>query len=73
MPKLTDVLTNTTGRVTALENNELDAAAGIARVTKIYGNIKLTATINTNVTYFSTANDDLYPDSDIWTNEMNFL
>ena len=73
MPRLTDVLTNTNSRVTALENNELDDAAGVARITKIYGNIKLTAVVSVDVTYFATANDDLYPDDDTWTNEINFL
>lgn len=73
MPKLTEILTNTNDRVTALENNGLDEAAGIARITKVYGNIKLTAVVTANVTFLATANDDLYPDTDIWTNEINFL
>lgn len=73
MPKLTDVLTNTNDRVTALENNNLDAAAGIARVAKLYGNIKITATITADVTFYATPNDDLYPDDDVWINEINLL
>jgi hypothetical protein len=74
MAKLTDVLASTNNRVTALENNNLDATAGIARVSKLYGNTRVTATVSVKVTWFATANDDLYmADDDVWCNEINFL
>jgi hypothetical protein len=45
MAKQSDILNDTLKRVTALENNNLDEAAPIARITKVYGEIQVTATI----------------------------
>ena len=59
MAKLTDILTNTNTRVTALENNGLDDAAGIARITKLYSGIRITCTISTNVHQYNVCSESL--------------
>ena len=60
MANLTDSLSNLNSRVTALENSDLDDAAGVARITKTYGNIKITATITTNVHQYNICSTSLY-------------
>jgi hypothetical protein len=45
MTKLTDQLNQLNQRVGALETEGFDEAAGIARISKIYGNVKVTMTI----------------------------
>lgn len=61
--KLTDQLNNLTSRVGALESVEFDNAAGIARITKIYGNIRVTATITARLHTYRKCGDTnpLYP------------
>lgn len=43
--KLSDQLNGLTKRVGALESEGFDDAAGVARIVKIYGNIRITTTI----------------------------
>jgi hypothetical protein len=69
--KLTEILTDTNSRVGALENDGLDDAAGIARITKLYGNIRVTATVTTSILTYQTPSNDLAMDN--YTNELNIL
>lgn len=46
---LTDQVINLNSRVTALENSDLTDKETITRITKIYGNVKVTSTIRTSV------------------------
>lgn len=73
MPKLTDILNNTNSRVGALENESLDDAAGVTRISKLYTGIKLTATVTRTIVQYATPDDDLYPTTDTWANELNML
>lgn len=47
--KLTEALANTNSRVDALETADLDENAPIARITKIYGGIKITAAVGASL------------------------
>lgn len=71
MANLTDILSNTNSRVGALENDGLDEAAGVARITKLYGNVRVTATITARITTYQTPSDDLAMDT--YINEINIL
>jgi len=42
---LTEKIKSIDGRVRALETKDTDTRKGIARIVKIYGNVKITATI----------------------------
>jgi hypothetical protein len=45
MTKMSDQVNHLTKRVGALESVDFDEAAGVARITKIYGNVRITTTI----------------------------
>lgn len=45
MTKMSDQVNQLTKRVGALEGVDFDDASGVARITKIYGNIRITTTI----------------------------
>lgn len=61
--KLTDQLRSINQRVGALESEGFDEAAGVARISKIYGNVKVTMTISTRVHTYRKCGDTnpLYP------------
>jgi hypothetical protein len=47
--KLTEQISNLSKRVGALESQDLDDAAGIATIKKLYGNVKLIAKVTVSV------------------------
>ena len=66
MAGLTEKIRDIDKRVGALETRDLDEASGIARIVKIYGNVKITATITTRVNTALTPSSSLYPDDDLY-------
>lgn len=56
MPNLTDILSNSNSRIGALENDDLDEASSIARITKIYGNVKVTVTVVASIHQYPICN-----------------
>lgn len=58
--KLTEQVAVLSKRVDGLESNDLDENAPIARITKIYGDIKITATIKTFFHQYNFASENLY-------------
>lgn len=46
---LTEKLNGMNKRIGALESKGLDENAGVAKITKIYGNVKITATITASL------------------------
>lgn len=66
MPDITEVISNTNSRVTALENNDLADKTGVARIVKIYGNLKITMTVAVRKRSCLTPSNSLYPGSDVF-------
>lgn len=65
MPMLTELLTNTNSRVTALENNDLADKTGVARIVKNYAGVKVTACLNIRKRVNLTPKSTLYPGGDV--------
>lgn len=49
MTKMSDQVNHLTKRVGALESVDFDNAAGVARIVKLYGNIRITTVITTRL------------------------
>ncbi len=58
--KLTDILANTNNRVGALESNDYDDNAPIARITKIYNGIKYTIKVKAVLHRYPVCSENLY-------------
>lgn len=67
MPNLSDLLNSTNIRVNALENEGLDESAGIARITKLYGLIRINARIRFRRYLTLTPRNTLYPSSNLYS------
>ena len=71
MAKLTDILSSTNSRVSALENNDIDTNAGISRISKIYNNLKIITTVTIRVKTYLTPSALLFPSDNLFE-EISF-
>jgi hypothetical protein len=63
MAKLSQQINDLNKRVGALESTDFDEAAGVARITKIYGNVRITTKITVRLHTYRKCGDTnpLYP------------
>jgi len=64
--KLTDALANQNSRVTALEGADFNSNSTIARITKFYGDLKVTMAVKIRRHKYHFASSDLYPSDDLF-------
>ncbi len=64
--KLTDALSNQNSRVTALEGADFNSNSTIARITKFYGDLKVTMAVKIRRHKYRFASSDLYPSDDLF-------
>ena len=64
--KITEQVAKLSKRVDGLESNDLDENAPIARITKIYGDIKITATIKTYLHQYNFSSENLYASENLY-------
>lgn len=61
--KISDQVNQLTKRVGALESADFDDAAGVARIVKVYGNVRVTMAISANLHEYRKCGDTnpIYP------------
>jgi hypothetical protein len=65
MTRLSDQLVGLSQRVSALEAEDFEEGSGIARITKVYGNVRVSAVIRVRVRTSLTPSTGLYPGDDL--------
>ncbi|BES65843.1 hypothetical protein SANA_24860 [Gottschalkiaceae bacterium SANA] len=64
--KLTDALANQNSRVTALEGADFNSNSTIARITKFYGDLKVTMSVKLRRHKYHFASSELFPSDDLF-------